>query len=277
MRLTNNELFPRPILRNIKEDFNSEFKTQIILEKGNLKYKIELTSNKFKELIEKEDVSIYLHIYSNRNYYRNIIKIDPQHLEGYLNLKELEIFFTVDITFIICANKDLTINIKEELLDEEDNLFVVNKGMILGYDESYTLEIDTSNDQIEDLVVLKSTDRKEDSHKVFIDNCIKYNLYEDEYTAYKMLNESQTKESKIVEKLLHKSIITNMLLAIASLNEEELESKSEERWYKYIEQRYKVVYDEKEIIDLKVDEVDYVATQILEINFKDIYQEIVEN
>lgn len=277
MRLTNNELFPRPMLKNNKEDFNTEFRTQISIEKGKLKYEVKLTSNNFMDLIEKEDVSIYMHIYSNKNYYRNIIEIKKDQLSGYLSLKDLEIFFTVDITFILCANKNLTINITDELIDKEDNFFNVERGMILGYDESYTLEIDTSNDEIEDLVVVKSTDKEEDSHKVFIDNCVKYNLYHKEYMAYKILNEMPQKEYKVVKEVLHKSIIVNMLLAILTLNEEELEYKSEERWYKYIEQRYKKLYPNKGLVDLKINEVDYVATKILEINFNNIYEEITEN
>lgn len=276
MKIRNNDIFSRPMLKEIQTDFKKKFTANFEIstqkEELILLYKIELESEAFQEYCKNNNTTIYLHLYSQNIMYREVHEIPLDKLEGQVRLDRNKVFSKIEISPILVAQKEFLVNANGELEDEEDNFYQVKKGMILGYAETIELEIDFSKTKLDDLVTIKPTENEQQSNVIEIhDDCIIYNLSNEEFNSYKELYESDNEYTKRLIKIVHNAIYTCLLYHV--IENREKEDFLNTQIYEYIEQVFSIEFPDEQLTEISSDQVNYYAMRLSNISFVNITTE----
>lgn len=275
MKLKNSDVFTRPVLKEISEDFSSTFSAEfnIVTNRNSLElqYNMSLNSSVFNQYCSSNDVIIGLHMYSQSILYRKFIEIDLDDLIGSIELDRNEVFSKVEISPILIANNDFMIEVEQELVDVDDNNYFVKKGMILGYAETVEIEVDYSKTDLNDLVVIKPTDSKEQSNIIEIKDKVIYYLSNEEYNSYEELYSSDNPYTQRLIKIVHNAIYTRILYYI-------IESRENDTLYEimdfpvieYITQLFEANFPGVDILEIDTEIVNKYAIELSEISFVNI-------
>lgn len=152
MRISQNRLFPYPILYNNYESSsykNSVYKLEydnVILNNNYLIIKqarIELNNNEFKTLIDEGKIQAYLLVECPGTIYREKFKISYDHgIDLQLDIRLFE--GKVEVTSFIAARCNFKLNNIDFLEDYEGYEFEVEKGSILAIEDGFDTEVDYS-------------------------------------------------------------------------------------------------------------------------------------
>ncbi|WOO86494.1 hypothetical protein RZE82_05115 [Mollicutes bacterium LVI A0039] len=273
MRLRNSDQFPRPMIKEIEEDFNSSFRVDIAIvtkEKSiELHYTIDINSKLFTEHCLNDDVKIGFHLYAQNIMYREFREVKIGELEGVIELSRDEVFNKIDITPIIVANRDFEVYCLDEIKDDDN--YRVKKGMILGYVETFELEVDYSKTSMNDIVVVKPVDDEHQSHIIEIGNKVVYYMTKEEYNAFDSLYSSEKEHDKRIVKLVHNAINTRLLYQLeeSKQNGDEDEFLSS-RVFDYLKYQFSYKFPNIDIMSIGSDEINKYAIELSEISFIDI-------
>lgn len=276
MKLKNNDVFTRPVLKEISEDFASTFRAEFDVETTRktleLKYKFELDSIAFKKYCSAEQVVIGLHIYSQTIMYRKFIEISLDNFEGVISLDRDDVYGKVEISPILVAANNFTLTASSELLDIDDDNYSVKKGMILGYAETVELEVDYSMTNLNDLVVIQPVSDKEQSNVIEIKaERIIYYLYNEEYNSYEELYKLENVFAQKLIKIVHNAIYTRLLHYVLEVREngeeEDFEATSV---FEFVRQLFELKYPDINIYEITTDLINKYAIELSEISFVDI-------
>lgn len=276
MKLKINDVFTRPVLKEISEDFSStfnvEFKLETTRETLELKYQFELKSETFRKYCSVEQVVIGLHIYSQSIMYRKFIEIPLENFEGVISLDRDDVYGKVEISPILVASSDFTLNASSELIDADDDNYSVKKGMILGYAETVELEVDYSMTNLNDLVVIQPVSDKEQSNVIDIKaERIIYYLYNEEYNSYEELYKLENAFAQKLIKIVHNAIYTRLLYYVLEVRENGEEDEFETTSvFEFIRQLFELKYPDINIYEITTDLINKYAIELSEISFVDI-------
>lgn len=276
MRLRNDDVFTRPVLKEISDDFSSTFKVNFNLETTRnsleLSYEIELNSEVFMSYCLSDKVKIGLHLYSPSIVYRKFIEIELEDLEGVISLKRDDLYGKVEISPLLIANEDFTLSANEELEDIDDDNYGVKKGMVLGYAETVELEVDYSMTNLNDLVVIQPVTDREQSNVIEIQaERIIYYLYNQEYNSYEELYSLENSFAQKLIKIVHNAIYTRLLYYVLEVRDNGEEAEFEATSvYEFINQVFESKYPENNIYEISTDLINKYAVELSEISFVDI-------
>lgn len=283
MKLKNSDIFTRPVLKEISEDFNTSFQADFAIETYTnsleLHYKFMLDSIVFKKYCSNKEIVIGLHIYSQKILYRKFIQINIENFSGKIELSRDEIFDKLEISPLLIANTDFSMNVPSELVQADENNYHVKRGMILGYVETIEIEVDYSKTNLNDLVVIKPTKEKEQSNSIDIgENGVVYHLENEEYNSYNELYMSSNPYTQRLVKIVHNAINTRILSFIIEMREkEELDVIRDYPIIEYMEQKFDQLFPTINLFELELDEVNKYAIELSAISFVNISSEGEEN
>ncbi len=275
MKLKNSDVFTRPVLKEISEDFSSTFSAEfeIVTNRNSLElqYNIVLNSSVFNQYCSSNNAVIGLHMYSQSILYRKFVEIDLDELKGSIELDRNEVFSKVEISPILIANKDFVIEVEQELHDIEDNNYFVKKGMILGYAETIEIEVDYSKTDLNDLVVINPTSDIEQSNMIEIKDKVIYYLFSEEYNSYEELYSSDNPYTQRLIKIVHNAIYTRILhYIIESRESDNLYEIMELPIIEYIIQLFEVNFPGVDVLEIDTDVVNKYAIELSDISFVNI-------
>lgn len=204
MRISQNRLFPYPVLYNDKD--SSSYKNSIYrLEYDNVvvnnnyliinQARIELNNDEFKNLIDEGKVQAYLLIECPGTIYREKFKITYNKGEDIqLDIRLLE--GKVEVTSFMAARCDFKLNNIDFLDDYSGYEFNVEKGSILAIEDGFDTNVDysTINDKKVSSIFLIIRDREETKNmKVIADDRKKIKIYmpPKEYDKYYSLKSNE--------------------------------------------------------------------------------------
>lgn len=276
MQLKNDDVFTRPVIKEISDDFSTtfkiEFKVETTRETLELTYKCELRSEVFKNYCKEKKVAVGLHIYSKSILFRKFVTIQLENLDGVITLNRGDVYGKLEISPILVASTDLIINASSELLDKDDSNYSVKKGMILGYAETVELEVDYSLTNLNDLVVIKPTQNKEESNMIEINSeQIIYTLYSEEYNSYEEIYQLEDFFAKKLIKIIHNAIYTRLLYYVLEIQENgEDNDFYESSVFTFIKQSFESKYPDSSIYDITSDLINKYAIELADISFVNI-------
>lgn len=204
MRISQNRLFPYPILYNNQE--NSSYKNSVYkLEYDNVivnnnyliikQARIELNNSEFKTLIDEGKVQAYLLVECPGTIYREKFKISYDHgLDLQLDIRLFE--GRVEVTSFIAAKCNFKLNNIDFLEDYEGYEFDVEKGSILAIEDGFDTNVDysTINDKKVSSIFLIIRDNDESKNmRVNSDDRKKIKIYlpPKEYDKYYSLKSNE--------------------------------------------------------------------------------------
>lgn len=276
MRLTNDKVFPRPILKDEMEDFKTTFSVNFKEPDNRTKsigigYKYECGSSIFNELISAGKVGIYLHMYSSNNMFRECIDISYEQ-EDFIEFDKKKLFGSCDISVVMCAKEDLVINGANELIDSSDNFYQVLKGQIIAFAPTVELELDLSKNTLNDFVHVCHTKNPENYNMISLRNesGVIYYLSEEEYKAYADLYNSNDKLAKTLSLIIHQNIYNRLFL---ELNNEDSDVVMD-KCIQLLLFQFARLYPDKDIYAVNPSEYGKYSYEMSNLSFKDMQESI---
>jgi hypothetical protein len=270
MIISDNRLFPYPVLRKGNKNFNSAaFEANVQYKYNEKEYEflvsINLTDKNLINLAKANEVSILCHLECSKTKFRivkelqtgeNQFKVDVASLDGRLQLVAL-----------IVAKKDLEDYHSDDFdSDYEDNTFFIRKGNILGVAEIPPVFIENkkeNNSSLPSIFNIRSSEDEEFMKVGYEDNRIMITLPIEEFKIRNANNNG-----------LHSRRIMNSMIVfptlVAILNEiskpESIQDYGNLRWFAVVNKKLKGLNPPVDLQngDLENSDIFHVAQQLLE-------------
>jgi hypothetical protein len=268
MKISEDRLFPYPVLRKGNENFKSaKFEVEQKVRNNEMEYEFQLNVSidvkNLVELLKKKEVSIICHLECVRTKFRSVVelnigknefKINGEFLDGRLEL----------ITFFI-AKKDLKdYNSKDFDSDYENNSFFIKKGSILGIVDMPSVIIENKKENYSNLPSIFQICRND------YERVMKIRLNEERIIIDVPLGEFRIrdayKENLHVNNIIKTMIVLPALVAVLNdlSHKDSKETHGGKRWYRVIRKKLQELNYDIERGDLEDNRIFSISQELLE-------------
>lgn len=274
MKISNDRLFPYPVLKEDNENFSSsKFKAEVEYRHNEIEYEFDLTitlnEDNLIDLLKKGKVSILCHLECSKTKFRNIKELKIGKNEFRINVDSLE--GKLDLVVFIVTNEDLKdYHSKNFDSDYKGNHFIIEKKSILGIAEIPSVIIENKKENTSNLPSIFDVHQSP-----AFDKFMKVGLNSERILIYLPIEEYKIRNAH--KNSIHSRNIMNTMIVLPALigvlnylqDEEAVAMYGGKRWFSVINKKLKNCDCDIEAGDLDNADLFSLAQKLLEELFSD--------
>jgi len=280
MIISDNRLFPYPVLKEGNKNFNSaKFEANVEYKHNEIEYEflisINLTDKNLINLAKANEVSILCHLECSKTKFRTVKELQIGENKFKINVASLD--GRLELVALIVARKDFENYYSDDFdSDYEDNSFFITKGNILGVAKIQPLFIENKKENNSSLPSIFDIRSSED------ETFMKVGLNDDRIMITLPIEQFRIRNAK--NNGLHSRRIMNSMIVfpslVAVLNELSKSNSIQEygnlRWFAVINKKLKWLNQPIDLQngDLENNDIFYIAQELLEELFSEAMDSI---